>query len=478
MDTPPAPRLPRPAGMRRFAGSSMGGLAGTMLAGTGFAVLLLLVRARWQPLEDIDHGVAAALNRTVAAHAWMQQVLRFITSFGSTLVLSCVVAVVAAALVIRGRTRLAVYLLVTGVGAIIMGPALKLFVGRLRPIVVQTVELAPGNSFPSGHALASSVCYGALLLVFLPVLRERARRPAIAIGAALVMLIGFSRIALGVHFLSDVLGAWLLGTAWLIITAAAFETWRRHTGRPVTVPTSEGLEPEAARDIRPAPEREPTDAGTGWRAAAGLVVGWIITFGIVLGIGQLVSRGAGSNLLGDEAVPRWFADNRTAGLDTLSEFAALLGSTPVIVSVGLTAMVLTLAATRRWRPALFVLVVMVGEVTLFLATVTIIARRRPDVARLDGNLPTASFPSGHFAATTCLYATIAVMALIATRSCWRWFAVGAAVVLPLIVGWGRLYRGMHHPTDLLGSLLLAGCWLTVALLLVRPADAWADRGNG
>ena len=58
--------------------------------------------------------------------------------------------------------------MVTGVGALLLDPSLKLLVGRLRPIVDVPVASAPGNSFPSGHALGSMVAYGALLLVFLP----------------------------------------------------------------------------------------------------------------------------------------------------------------------------------------------------------------------------------------------------------------------------------------------------------------------
>src|SRR4051812_16867537 len=143
------------AGMRRFAGVSAAGLAATVAAGVGFALLLLLVRGRWQPLESMDHSVAAYMNRVVGAHHWMQAVLRAITSLGSTLVLSCIVAVVAVALAIRGRARLAAYLVVTGAGALIMGPALKLLVGRLRPVVDQVIIVAPGNSFPSGHSLGS-----------------------------------------------------------------------------------------------------------------------------------------------------------------------------------------------------------------------------------------------------------------------------------------------------------------------------------
>lgn len=456
--------------MRRFAGVSVVGLAVTVAAGVGFALLLLLIRDQWQPLESMDHTVAAYMNRVVGSHHWMQVVLRAITALGSTLVLSCVVALVAVALAIRNRVRLAAYLVITGLGAIIMGPALKLLVGRIRPVVDQVIIVAPGNSFPSGHSLGSFTCYGALLLVFLPALSGRWRWAAYIGTGVLIFLIGFSRVALGVHFVSDVLGGWLLAAAWLFVTATAFEAWRRQTGRRPSEPISEGLEPEAARDVQPAPRNEPPQTGTGWRGAAALAVAWVFTFGVVLGLGQLVSRDKKSNILGDETIPHWFADHRTGFQNTLSAFASGVGSTPVVISIAIAAIVVILAVSRHWRPAVFVVVVMAGEITLFLGIVAIVNRDRPDVDRLDGQLPTSSYPSGHLAATICLYAAIALVVLAATRRPWRWIALAAAVVLPLLVAWGRLYRGMHHPTDLAGSVVLAACWVTATYLLIRPFE--------
>ena len=91
---------------------------------------------------------------------------------------------------------------------------------------------ASGYSFPSGHALNSFLCVGILILVFLPVLRPAGRRLAYAVGAALVLLTGFDRVALGVHYVSDVLAGWGAALAVLAGTAAAFEIWRREHGRP------------------------------------------------------------------------------------------------------------------------------------------------------------------------------------------------------------------------------------------------------
>ena len=78
-------------------------------------------------------------------------------------------------------------------------------------------------------------------------------------------------------------------------------------------------------------------------------------------------------------------------------------------------MPLALALIRRWRPAVFVAVVMFGELGLFLSVNTIVHRARPLVTHLDSHLPTSSFPSGHTAATMCLYGALAILVVPRTR---------------------------------------------------------------
>ena len=139
-------------------------------------------------------------------------------------------------LAIRRRWRLAIYLLVTGAGVLTLDPILKALVGRLRPVVAHPIAYGKGDSFPSGHALGSIVCYGALFLVFLPAARGPWRRAFTAVIATLIVAIGVSRLLLGVHFVSDVLGGWALGIAWLGITAFAFELSRQADGTPAAEP--------------------------------------------------------------------------------------------------------------------------------------------------------------------------------------------------------------------------------------------------
>jgi undecaprenyl-diphosphatase len=115
----------------------------------------------------------------------------------------------------------------------------------LRPVLTHPVAHESGLSFPSGHAQAAIVGYAVLLLVFLPILHGAWRRVAVAVAVLMVLAIGFSRIALGVHYVSDVVGGYVLGAAWVAAMAAAFNAMRVDRGRrPVDV--REGLEPEQA----------------------------------------------------------------------------------------------------------------------------------------------------------------------------------------------------------------------------------------
>jgi undecaprenyl-diphosphatase len=443
----------------------LAGLAGFSAAALLFGVLIVAVRVRWLPLESVDRGVAADLNRVVADRPVLVSALKMITLLGSHGVLGWLVAISALILLVRKRWRLAGYLLVTSAGGLILDPTLKIAVGRLRPVVADG-----GNSFPSGHALASVIGYGALLLVFTPALPRRARKPVIIALAAVVVLVGFSRLALGVHYLSDVLGAWCLGIAWLGATASAFEVWRRGSGERVTGPLSEGLEPEASADLKPTGPATGVPTTGRIRAVAGSGVAWVLVFGVLCAIGVPLARyhKGNGNILGDVTIPHWLAAHRTSGLNEVSQLGSSAGNTHAILFVGLIAGAIALAAIRRWRPVIFLVATMFGELTLFLASAAITGRERPNVSHLDGQLPTSSFPSGHIAATICLWAAIAVLVVPRTRAWWRWLFIAVAVLMPLWVALSRVYRGMHHPTDALGSVVLAACWVAAMVYLVRP----------
>ena len=97
---------------------------------------------------------------------------------------------------------------------------------RDRPLVDQPFVNEPGASFPSGHSQAAVVGYGVLLLLLLPALSRTWRRIAVLVAVLMVIGIGFSRVALAAHFVSDVLAGFALGAVWLGLMTAIFRPWR------------------------------------------------------------------------------------------------------------------------------------------------------------------------------------------------------------------------------------------------------------
>ena len=252
--------------------------------------------------------------------------VKAVTWLGSDGVLWTVIAASVVILALRRRWRLTIYLLVTGAGALVLDPVLKSLVGRLRPVVAHPVAHGTGNSFPSGHALGSIVCYGAVFLVFLPAARGRWRTIFTTVIVALIALIGISGLLLGVHYLSDVIGGWAVGITWLGLTAFAFESTRHAAGLRMTHPVSEGLEPEARDDIlRRSPSR-PRRTAPG-PPAAGTPIAWVLILGIIVGIGELVTKSGNGNILGDRTIPHWFAAHRTPTLTHWSLIFTTLGAT-------------------------------------------------------------------------------------------------------------------------------------------------------
>ena len=412
-----------------------------------FAALLVLVRLQWPPLESADHGAAADVNGLIAGNAPFVTAVKAVTWLGSSGVLWMVVGVLAIILAIRRRWRLAIYLLLTSAGALVLDPVLKSLVGRLRPVVAHPIAHGTGDSFPSGHSLGSVVCYGAVLLVFLPAARGRWRIAFITVTVSLVALIGMSRILLGVHYLSDVVAAWALGITWLGVTAVAFELTRYAIGLPVTGPVTQGLEPEARADLAQAQPEPAGSASIGHlgRIAAGILVAWVLILGVVVGAGELVTRDGNGNVLGDRTIPHWFAAHRPPGGDSWSLVFTTLGATQAILIVALATCVVFLAVTRRWRPVVYVATVMLGELAAFLIAAAVVKRPRPDVPHLDHHLPTSAYPSGHTAATCCLYVAVAILVIGHARGWWRWLFLVPAIAMPILVAISRMYRGAPTP---------------------------------
>lgn len=232
--------------------------AAAFLIAVPFTLLLLLVKSESRGLERLDVGTAERLHEVAQRNPGLVGFLEVVADLTDPWLLRLIVLGAVVWLWRRGVRRLAMWAATTTVLGGVLGVVLKILVLRARPSFDEPVAQSPGYSFPSGHALNSVLCAGVLILVFLPVLGRRGRMLAFTAGAFLVLLTGFDRIALGVHFVSDVLAGWVVAVACLAATAAGFEIWRREEGMAPS-PVLEGVDPEARPELTEHPEDPPSD---------------------------------------------------------------------------------------------------------------------------------------------------------------------------------------------------------------------------
>ena len=177
-------------------------------------------------LHQLERGLMRALREPTdpadpLGPEWLEKFAIDLTSLGGHSVLTLLVVIVTAYLLLAGKRATAALLVGSAVGAALVSHGTKLLIGRARPdVVVHLVDVST-YSFPSGHALLSASIYltlGALLARQFP--QSALRRYFIAVAASITVLVGLSRVYLGVHWPSDVLAGWLVGALW------AWGCWR------------------------------------------------------------------------------------------------------------------------------------------------------------------------------------------------------------------------------------------------------------
>lgn len=179
-------------------------------------------------LDEVTEGEAHALDekillafRTAGDTSnpigpwWLDVAMGDITSLGSMTVLGLITAIVIGFLLLTGRRGAPLLVLISVAGGAVLSSLLKLGVDRPRPDLVAALADVHTLSFPSGHAMLSAVTYLTLGAVLARVLPDgRTKIYALGTAVLLTILIGVSRVFLGVHWPSDVLAGWCIGAAW------------------------------------------------------------------------------------------------------------------------------------------------------------------------------------------------------------------------------------------------------------------------
>jgi undecaprenyl-diphosphatase len=200
------------------------------------------------PLAGIDHGAATWFHGHLT-HKFVA-VLRAITEFGSSEWIAVVLSI-AVLLFIFKRWWLSLATLVVAVpGGMLLNELVKILVHRHRPFVDGWFVDWSGYSFASGHTIGATLLYGQIALLIFPLIKRRRNRVFLfAAAIVVVVLVGFSRIALGAHYVSDVLAGMFFGMAWLTICLFAARPLRRVALHPVI----ENVLPEPTPELVPVP---------------------------------------------------------------------------------------------------------------------------------------------------------------------------------------------------------------------------------
>jgi undecaprenyl-diphosphatase len=199
------------------------------------------------------------------------------------------------------------------------------------------------------------------------------------------------------------------------------------------------------------------------RAVAPAIVLWVAIVG-----GGLFIKGPLNGLNSEDTISKDVQETRTSLWDDVTMVWSHIGNTEIVIGVCVVAVSLIWWRTREWWRALVPAIAIALQATVFVIATAVVGRPRPHVPHLDPAPPTSSYPSGHVGAATALYVSFALLAQSIERPALRRLVTAVFLLIPLLVAYARLYRGMHHLSDILiGALNGLACALLAWAYLRR-----------
>lgn len=222
----------------------------------------------------------------------------------------------------------------------------------------------------------------------------------------------------------------------------------------------------------------PTISGVGRDLVVRALLPALALLAVGLGMGWLLIGPIGASA-GEDQVSVLAQSGRTGTLDAIARTASAIGSVNGNAIICLLSVILVWALSRRWWLAALPAVALALHVMVHIATSTIIARPRPAVETLDIGQPTASFPSGHMGATTAQLLVLVLFLSQQVRSrALRAVIIAVVTGYLLVLGWSRVYLGMHHVSDVVwGAVNGVACALIAWMCLRRNPEVPAPQGR-
>ncbi len=206
-------------------------LAAAVWLTVGLALSAFVIWAFAELADGVVEGESRRFDRVVLlwihSHSpeWLDGPMRLITALGSYQVVAPLLAAFVLVFYLKGWRLSAILLLVSTVGGSLLTTVLKAVFGRARPELFDSGYTASFYSFPSGHATVAVGFYGALTLILAYRFRGPTRWAMATCGVSLVLLIGFSRLYLGVHYPTDVLAGFLAAPLWVVCVGVVYVVW-------------------------------------------------------------------------------------------------------------------------------------------------------------------------------------------------------------------------------------------------------------
>ena len=256
------------------------------------------------------------------------------------------------------------------------------------------------------------------------------------------------------------------------------DRWQATTSTDRRVRSVDGWELPVLRPREGGPAERLAESFGGLHPVVGFTLAMLGGFAVIaalsIGLGVLVTHvlehawGVGA---ANERVDGWLAAHRTPSRTE----ASFVGSTiagGLVLPILVGAIALVCAALRKWRLAAFVVFALAVEAGTYRATTLLVHSHRPRVVRLEHLPVNASYPSGHTAAALAVYGGLVLLLTSRFRdSLFRAFAWATAVAIVAFVAASRMYRGMHHPLDVGGGIVVGIAALVVIVFACRTADA-------